>query len=84
MNWKTDYRSIYYDGAPEPEDLVLKPEETALLVIDIQNTYLQRSDRDSLSDEEKSRFDAWNPFHERMHQQVIPPHPGAPQFVSQS
>ncbi len=72
MNWKTDYRSIYYDGAPEPEDLVLKPEETALLVIDIQNTYLQRSDRDSLSDEEKSRFDAWNPFHERMHQQVIP------------
>ena len=42
MNWKTDYRSIYYLGAPEPDDLDLKPAETALLVIDVQNTYRQR------------------------------------------
>ena len=30
MNWKTAYRSIYYQGAPEPEDLDLKRTETAL------------------------------------------------------
>ncbi len=44
MSWKTAYRSFYYEGAPEPEDLVLEKDETALLVIDIQNTYLQPSD----------------------------------------
>jgi hypothetical protein len=45
MTWKTGYRSIYYQGAPEPDDLVLPPAETALLVIDVQNTYLERPDR---------------------------------------
>ena len=40
MNWKTDFRSIYYAGAPEPDDPRLSPADTALLVIDIQNTYL--------------------------------------------
>ena len=32
-------------GAPEPDDPVLDPKETALLVIDVQNTYLERPDR---------------------------------------
>lgn len=72
MSWKTAYRSIYYQGAPEPDDLELKPEETALLVIDVQNTYLERPPRESLNPEEQVQFDAWTPFHERMHNQVIP------------
>ena len=38
MNWKTSFRSIYDDGAPEPADLELAPKETAFLVIDVQNT----------------------------------------------
>ena len=45
MSWKTAYRSIYYQGAPEPEDMDLPWSETALLVIDVQNTYLDRPDR---------------------------------------
>jgi nicotinamidase-related amidase len=72
MNWKTDFRSIYYDGAPEPEDVVLKPEETALLIIDVQNVYLERPDRSTLSKENQRRYDAWTPFHERMQRIVIP------------
>ena len=72
MTWKTDFRSIYYDGAPEPADPVLKPLETALLIIDVQNTYLVRPDRAALSYEDQRRFDAWTPFHERMHTEVIP------------
>jgi len=72
MNWKTDFRSIYYDGAPPPEDLTLKWEETALLIIDIQNTYLERPDRTTLSIENQRRYDAWTPFHERMREIVIP------------
>lgn len=41
MGWKTAYRSFYYAEAPEPDDIALVPGETALLVIDIQNTYLE-------------------------------------------
>ena len=65
MNWKTNYRSFYYENAPEPEDLILKKEETVLLVIDIQNTYLQPSD-DPI---EQKR---WAPFLNRMKSLVIP------------
>jgi len=72
MSWKTSYRSLYYDGAPEPEDPVLNPKETALLVIDVQNVYLQRPDRATLSKEEQRRYDLWSPFHERMQKSVIP------------
>ena len=72
MPWKTDFRSLYYEGAPEPDDMVLPPKATALLVIDVQNTYLERPDRASLAPAEQRRFDAWTPFHQRMHKLVIP------------
>jgi len=72
MSWKTAYRSIYYDGAPEPQDPDLNPAHTALLVIDVQNTYLARPERASLSAEDQRRYDAWTPFHERMHNIVLP------------
>ena len=71
-NWKTAHRSLYYQGAPEPEDPVLIKGKTALLVIDVQNTYLLRPDRITLTPEEQARYDAWAPFHERMHGTVIP------------
>lgn len=71
-NWKTAFRSLYYQGAPAPEDPVLVKGKTALLVIDVQNTYLARPDRAALSPEEQARYDAWTPFHERMHGTVIP------------
>jgi biuret amidohydrolase len=72
MSWKTAYRSIYYDGAPEPENPDLDWKTTALLVIDVQNTYLERPDRAMLSAEDQMRFDAWTPFHERMRDTVVP------------
>ena len=72
MDWKTAWRSIYYDGAPEPDDPVIDPAATALLVIDVQNVYVERPDRDMLSTEERRRYDAWTPFHERLTGQVIP------------
>jgi nicotinamidase-related amidase len=72
MNWKTDYRSIYYVGAPEPPDLDLKPAETALLVIDVQNTYRTRPERASLSGDELKRYDMWTPFHTRLEEKVVP------------
>ena len=64
-NWKTDYRSFYYATAEEPEDIVLDPTTTALLVIDVQNTYI--ADKDT--SEETAR---WKPFYDRMNNTVIP------------
>lgn len=72
MSWKTAYRSIYYATAPEPETPVLNPAETAILVIDVQNTYLKRPDRSSLSPHDQAQYDLWTPFHARMNTQVIP------------
>ena len=72
MTWKTARRSFYYDGAPEPQDPVLVAGKVALLVIDVQNVYLDRPDPSTLTGEELARYHAWTPFHERMHGTVIP------------
>jgi nicotinamidase-related amidase len=72
MSWKTAYRSIYYRDAPEPPDMALDPRETALLVIDVQNTYRKRLDRRRLSPREQETWDLWTPFYERMEKQLIP------------
>lgn len=73
MSWKTRNRSFYYALAPEPDDPVIDPATTALLVIDVQNTYLERPDRAALSTEaERAHYDGWTPFHERMRDTVIP------------
>lgn len=65
MSWKTAYRSFYYANAEEPEDIRLDPATTALLVIDVQNTYLAPKD----TPEETAR---WQPFFDRMRGTVIP------------
>ena len=65
MSWKNAYRSFYYQGAPEPEDIILNADETALLVIDIQNKYMETPD----NPDERNR---WAPFIKRMNSVVIP------------
>ena len=65
MAWKTAYRSFYYANAEQPEDIALDPKTTALLVIDMQSTYLE--DKDTA--EETAR---WQPFYQRMRDTVIP------------
>ena len=65
MSWKTAYRSFYYANAEKPEDIILEPEKTALLVIDIQNTYLEPKQ----DEQENIR---WQPFVKRMNEVVIP------------
>ena len=64
-DWKTAYRSFYYANAEEPEDINLDPATTALLVIDVQNTYM-------LPKETDAETQRWQPFYDRMNQVVIP------------
>lgn len=63
--WKTAFRSFYYENAVAPDDISLNRDQTALLVIDIQNTYMEAPD-DPLEAER------WQPFRDRMNQTVIP------------
>jgi nicotinamidase-related amidase len=63
---------FYYQQAPEPDDPVLERGRVALLVIDVQNVYLARPDPAGLSGEARAAYDAWTPFHVRMHQTVLP------------
>ena len=64
-SWKTAYRSFYYETADPPDDITLDPQTTAVLVIDIQNTYVEPKD----TPEENAR---WQPFFDRMKETVIP------------
>lgn len=63
--WKTAWRSFYYETAEEPDDIQLAKAETALLIIDIQNTYLE-------TPEDVAEAERWQPFFDRMKQTVIP------------
>jgi nicotinamidase-related amidase len=71
-SWKSRYRSIYYEGAPEPQDPTLRLGAVALLVIDVQNVYLSRPDPATLDGSARIAYDKWTPFHERMHTKVLP------------
>jgi len=64
-DWKNAYRSFYYDTADPPEDIKLAADSTALLVIDIQNTYME-------VDPNPVEAERWAPFRERLNQSVIP------------
>ena len=65
MGWKTAYRSFYYQHDPEPADLALPRDQTALLCIDVQNYGLAPKD----DPVEQAR---WTPFFDRMRDTVIP------------
>jgi nicotinamidase-related amidase len=65
MNWKTAYRSFYYQNAPEPEDLDLPYARTAMLTIDVQNLYTKVAD-------DPVEAERWAPFHRRMREILVP------------
>lgn len=65
MSWKLKYRSFYYQDAPEPEDILLQANETALLVIDVQNAYMDEP-------QDPAERERWAPFLRRMRETVIP------------
>jgi biuret amidohydrolase len=71
-SWKSRFRSLYYQGAPDPQDPTLALDRVALLVIDVQNTYLSRPDPATLDAVGRAVYDRWTPFHQRMHTKVLP------------
>ncbi len=67
-NWRTAYRSFYYDTMPDDlPDIVLDPVTTALLVIDLQVCYLPDA-----PDPDLAEWQRWAPFRERLVGTVLP------------
>ena len=64
-DWKTDFRSFYYEDAPTPVQPRILPDKTALLVIDLQNIYVKckRSYKE---------IDRWSWFDRRIEGSVVP------------
>jgi len=69
-NWKTAFRSFYYETMEEPPPVVLPRAQTALLVVDIQACYLPPNPPDDPA--ELPEWERWRPFRERMHEIVVP------------
>jgi len=65
MNWKKRHRSFYYKYAEDPEDIKLKSEETAHLIIDVQKNFLEPKNNPVENND-------WQPFFNRMNDLVIP------------
>lgn len=72
MDWKSAYRSFYYETALDIPDIQLDARSTALLVIDMQNEYAHRLPRPALTPEQQADWDRWTPFFTRMQHTVIP------------
>ena len=71
MHWKDRYRSFYYATMAEVPDVVLDLKSTGLLVIDVQNAFLDDQPHDR-SPAELMEFQRWQPFFRRMRSLVIP------------
>jgi len=72
MNWKNAYRSFYYEKAGDLGDVILDPKSVALLVIDMQNKFVKRPLKETLSLAEQQEWDRWTPFYERIQNIVVP------------
>jgi nicotinamidase-related amidase len=72
MSWKHRHRSFYTEAWAEPEDPELDPRRTALLVVDVQNVYLDLPDPATFDADELARHRAWAPFFARMRDVVVP------------
>lgn len=67
-NWRTAYRSFYYEtmGDAQP-DILLDCKTTALLVIDLQVCYLPET-----PDPDPAEWNRWEPFRTRLAEVVLP------------
>ncbi len=72
MNWKNAYRSFYYESLADIPDLGLMQRETALLVIDVQNTYFGPPPAPQATAQQYAEWQRWAPFRTRMATIVIP------------
>ncbi|MFT3973082.1 MAG: isochorismatase family cysteine hydrolase [Amaricoccus sp.] len=72
MSWKRRHRSFYTRDFPEPDEPELARGRVALLVVDVQNAYVDRPHAGQCDDAVQAQLGAWEPFHARMRAVVLP------------
>lgn len=72
MNWKTAFRSFYYEPAADIPEPQLPSGTTALVVIDIQNIYFAPKPPADSPPQVIHEWTRWAPFRKRMREIVIP------------
>lgn len=71
MDWKHRHRSFYTRDFPAPPDPDLDARHTALLVVDVQQVYLDLPDPAGLDADALASLRAWEPFQQRMGEIVL-------------
>lgn len=72
MDWKRRHRSFYTRDFPDPGDPEPERGRVTLLVVDLQQVYVDSPDPAGLDAGELARFHQWEPFHARVRDTVLP------------
>lgn len=72
MTWRRRNRSFYTRDFPEPADPELAAGRVGLLVVDVQNVYVEEPDPAGLDAAGRERYRQWHPFHRRVREVVLP------------
>lgn len=66
------YVSFYYEMDDDYGDIVIDPEKTALLVVDMQHVFITRPSIDKPTEREKEDLMRWEPFYRKIDDVVVP------------
>lgn len=64
--------SFYYELDDDMGEIVIDPEKTVLLVIDMQKVFLKRPINESPTEKELLNAKRWEPFYEKIEKVVVP------------
>lgn len=64
--------SFYYENDTDMGEIEIVPSKTALLIIDMQNVFARRPNRENLTEEEIINWERWRPFYDRVEDIVVP------------
>jgi nicotinamidase-related amidase len=66
------YVSFYYEPDNDIGHIVIEPEKTALLLVDLQRVFISRPMPENPTTEEKKHLERWAPFYDVIERTVVP------------
>lgn len=70
---KDKMQTLYYEFSPtEGNKIKPDPQKTALLIVDMQNQFINKDYGDAVDAREKGMWEKWKYFYDRMYEVVIP------------
>lgn len=66
------YVSFYYEQDKDRGNIIIEPDKTALLLVDLQRVFVSRPTSDNPTEEERIHLERWKPFYDKIENVVIP------------